>query len=164
MSISRRSSRLVTAVITAAFILIGGAALAFWSLGGFGTGSAATGSLVPLVLTPGATTSDLRPASTTAVAFTVSNSNATSVAVGSFALDTTRGTNGFAVDAGHSGCTLSTLSFTAPVNAAGWTVPARANGVDGTLAVSLSGALAMSSSAASACQGATFTVYLVVGS
>ena len=42
---------------------------------------------------------------------------------------------GFAVDAGHSGCTLGTLSYTTQTNGgSGWNVPAKVGAVNGTLA------------------------------
>jgi hypothetical protein len=64
------------------------------------------------------------------------------------------------VDAAHPGCVVSTLSFTTQTNGgAGWTVPG-----NGSLPLTLASALSMSTSAANACQGATFTVYLKVAS
>jgi hypothetical protein len=81
------------------------------------------------------------------------------VRVGSLALDTSQGTGGFAVDAAHSGCAVSALAFTTQTNGgAGWTVPG-----SGSLPVTLTAAVSMSTSAGNACQGATFTVYLQVG-
>ena len=56
---------------------------------------------------------------------------------------------------------MSALGFTTQTD--GWVVAARSGGVDGTLSVTLPNALAMAPNAASACQGATFTVYLVAG-
>lgn len=79
-------------------------------------------------------------------------------------LDTSQGTGGLAVDTSHSGCGLATLSFTTQTNGGvGWTIPAKVGAVDGTLPITLANALAMSTSAANACQGASFTVYLVAG-
>jgi hypothetical protein len=84
------------------------------------------------------------------------------MAVLSFALDPSQGTGGFSVDAGHAGCAVATLTFTTQTNGgAGWTVPGRIGAVDGTLAVTLTQALAMGSSAEAACQGASFTIYLM---
>jgi hypothetical protein len=94
----------------------------------------------------------------------VSNPNAASVFVASMALDVSGGTGGFAVDTAHPGCALAALSFTSQTNAgAGWTVPAKSGGVDGTLPVTLTNALSMDVSADNACQGASFTVYLAAG-
>ncbi len=62
-------------------------------------------------------------------------------------------------------CGTSTLAYTPQTGpGAGWSVPARAGAVDGTLAVTLSQAVSMGTTAASSCQGATFTVYLRAGS
>lgn len=87
--------------------------------------------------------------------------------INSLSLDPSAGTGGFDVDSGHSACDLSALSTTPQTNGgAGWTVPPRAAGtggvpVDGTLAIDLTDALAMSTGASNACQSATFTVHLV---
>jgi len=68
-------------------------------------------------------------------------------------------TDGFAVDGTHASCGVSSLTFTAQTNGgAGWTVPGTSS-----LPVTLANSLAMNTSAASACQGATFTVYLRAG-
>lgn len=161
---SRRSRRTATGLTVAILILLGGAAAAYWSMIGSSLGSAATGALEPLTLSAGVAANDLRPGGSTAVSFVASNPNATAVTIGSFSLDTSRGNNGLAVDAAHSGCSLASLSFSAPVNGAGWTVPGRQGVNDGSLSVSLADALSMHAGAASACQGATFTVFLAAGS
>jgi hypothetical protein len=76
----------------------------------------------------------------------------------------TKGAGGYGVDASHSGCAPASLDFTTQTNGgAGWTVPARAGAVNGTLAVSLTDALFMQLNAANACQGAQFTIYLKAG-
>ena len=94
----------------------------------------------------------------------LSNPNTFPVQVPSLVLDTTQGSGGFAVDGAHSGCGLGTLSFTTQTNGgAGWTVPARVGVTNGQLALSLTGAVAMSLTAADACQGAAFTVFVRVG-
>jgi hypothetical protein len=75
-------------------------------------------------------------------------------------LDTGQGTNGFAVDGGHSGCDLAALGYTTQSNGgAGWFVAGGS-----TLPLDLSGAVSLSTAADSACQGAQVTVYLKVGS
>jgi hypothetical protein len=76
------------------------------------------------------------------------------------ALDTTQGTSGFAADAAHAACALAALSFATQSNGgAGWTVPGGS-----VVALTLPNAISMSTNAANACQGATFTVYLRVAS
>lgn len=145
-------------------LLAGGAAFAYWSGSGSGAGSATAGTNVAVTLSPGAPSADLRPGGAANVLLSVANPNTSPVSIGSLALDTGQGTGGFAVDGAHSGCDVSTLSFTTQTNGgAGWTVPAKVGAVDGTLAITLASALAMHASSADACQGATFTVYLAAG-
>lgn len=164
MTMSSRSRRVLTGLAIAGFISASAGAYAYWSSLGSGSGSAQTGTALPLTLSAADTSDDLRPGGVSAVSFVASNPNPSSVKVGSFAIDVARGENGFAVDAGHAACSLSALVFSPPSNASGWTVPAASGGTDGSLAVSLAGALSMDATADSACQGATFTVYLEVAS
>ena len=153
------------AVVAIVWVLfVGGGAFAYWTASGSGAGNGGTGTLSALTLTPGTPVASFYPGTSSAVKLTITNSNTTTVRIGSLVLNTSSGTGGFAVDAGHSACLLSALSYTTQSNSGnGWTVPAKVGAVDGTLAVTLSGALTMSTSAANACQGATFTVYLTAG-
>ena len=161
---SRRGSRLALAAAVLGLALPGGAAVAFWSGSGAGPGTAATATASSLTVTAGAAPAGLHPGGTSAVALVLSNPNTFPVQVPSLVLDTTQGTGGFAVDAAHSGCGLGTLSFTAQNNAgAGWTVPARVGVTNGQVTLSLTGSVSMGLSAADACQGAAFTVFLRVG-
>ncbi len=154
----------IVAVAAAITLAVGGAASAVWTSGGGGTGGADTAVLQPVVLSSGTPAAPMYPGGQTAVALTVTNPNLANAKIGSIALDTSHGSGGFAVDAGHVGCALSALSFTTQTNGgAGWTLPQRVGAIDGTLAITLPNALSMSTSAANACQGATFTVYLVAG-
>ena len=158
----RASMALVAAVLGLA--LPGGAAVAFWTSSGRAPGTSAAGTALPRTVTAGAATAGLHPGGTSAVALVLSNPNTFPAQVPSLVLDTTQGTAGFAVDAAHSGCGLGTLSFTTQTNAgAGWSVPARVGVTNGQLTLSLTGAVAMGLTAADACQGATFTVFLKVG-
>lgn len=159
---SRRTRRFVLALLVVATLATGVAANAYWGSPGTGTGAAATGTTSDVQLSPASPTADLYPGGTTGVILTLTNPNPRAVRVASLGLDTTRGTDGFGVDAAHVGCApLSVLALTASTNGgAGWDVPARVGTVDGDVAVTLPGALAMSTDAADACQGATFTVYL----
>lgn len=155
---------LLMALTVVAALAVTGVANAYWRAAGTGTGSGSTGTTVPVTLTPGTPTPGLYPGGTTGVVLTVTNTNASPVQLGSLALDISQGTGGFAVDAGHSGCLVSALSFTTQTNGgAGWAVPAKVGAVNGTLAVTLPNALAMTTAAANACQSATVTVYLVAG-
>jgi len=163
--VTRRKRFLMLAVLLVALgIPVGGVAWSYWSAGGTGSGSGANGTLAAITLTPGTPAAGLYPGGSTDVVLTATNSNTSIVKIGSLLLDTTQGTAGFAVDGGHSGCSVAALGFTTQTNGgAGWSVPAHVGAVDGTLAITLTNALTMTAAAASACQGATFTVYLVSG-
>lgn len=129
---------------------------AFWTQGGSGAGTASAAALASVILTPGTATTNLYPGRSGDVAVSIANGNGYQAFVGWLTLDTTRGTNGFSVDVGHPGCNVSALSYTAQSNgAAGWFVPAGS-----TLNLDLANAVTLSTAALSACQGATFTVYL----
>lgn len=150
-------------IAAAVVVTVGGAgvAYAYWTAGGSGVAAGGTGTTVPITLTTATPTAALAPGGKSSVVLTATNSNLASVQVNSFTLDTTQGTGGFAVDAAHSGCSVSALSFTTQTNGTtGWTVPGKVGSTNGTLSVTLSNALAMSTAASNACQGATFTVYL----
>jgi hypothetical protein len=143
----------------------GGAANAFWAGSGDGSGSGNTGAPDAVRLSPAAPAATLAPGGQAGVVLTLSNPNAFPVTIRALALDTSGGSGGYAVDAGHSACGVGTLGFTTQTNGGnGWTVPARSGGVDGALAATLAGALTMGVGAADACQGAAFTVYLMAGS
>jgi hypothetical protein len=139
-------------------------ALAYWTTSGGGGGSGATGSAQAITLSPGTPTAGLYPGGQSDVALTVDNPNPISVKIGSLSLATGQGSAGYGVDSGHSSCSTGALSFTAQSNGGGgWSVPPKVGSTDGALSIDLANALAMSTSAASACQGATFTVYLTAG-
>jgi len=161
----RKPGWLLMCLVIVVTVISGGVASAFWSHGSDDSaGSAATGSTLAVALSPGTPTASQYPGSQTNVVLRVSNPNASPIFVGSLVLDTSQGTGGLAVDTSHSGCGLATLSFTTQTNGGvGWTIPAKVGAVDGTLPITLANALAMSTSAANACQGASFTVYLVAG-
>jgi hypothetical protein len=146
----------LTLMVTAVVLLAAGSATAYWVASGAGSGSASTGTTSAVTLSPAAATAGLYPGGQASVVLTVTNPNVSSVRVGSLVLDTGQGTGGFAVDGGHSGCGLATLTFATQTNGgAGWTVPGSAG-----LSVTLTNALSMGTGAANACQGATFSVYL----
>jgi len=148
-------SRLAAVALTG-LLVAGVAAYGAWSVSGSGTGSASAATASSLALTPGTPGTALYPNGSADVATTIANNNPFPVHVSSIALDSGQGSNGFAVDAGHSTCDLSTLSFAAQTNGgSGWDVPA-----NDTLDVDAAGAVSMSGSAGDACQGASFTLYL----
>lgn len=153
---SRRMRILAIAACVGLLGAAAGTAAAFWRGPGAGNGAGAAGTTAAITLTAGSVSADLYPAGTAKVSTTANNTNGASVRIGSLALDTTRGTNGFTVDAAHSGCPVSTFGFTTQSNGgAGWTIPG-----NGSLAISMPDALAMAANAANACQGVIVTVYL----
>lgn len=150
---------LPTSFLVVLAVSVGGVAYGYWGGSGGGAGSATTGTTVAVTLSPGTPAATLYPGAVTNVLLTVSNPNPYLVRIGSLALDTGQGLLGYAVDGGHSACAVSALSFSTQTNGgAGWTVNA-----NGTLPVTLTGALTMGAAAANACQGASFTVYLAAG-
>jgi hypothetical protein len=153
---SRTKISRLAAVAVTGLLVAGVAAYGAWSVSGSGTGSASAATASSLALTPGTPATALYPNGSADVATTIANSNPFPVHVSSIALDSGQGSNGFAVDAGHSTCDLSTLSFAAQTNGgSGWDIPA-----NDTLDVDATDAVSMSGSAGDACQGASFTLYL----
>jgi len=153
-------SRILIAVVSAgvALALQPQPATAFWRAPGSGTGSGSTTTMRALVVAPGTPTQSLFPTGLARgdVATTLTNPNAFPVSIPRLALDTTRGSGGYAVDAAHAACTVASLSYTTQTNGgAGWTVPGA-----GAISVDLTNAIALSTGAPNACQAATFTVYL----
>jgi hypothetical protein len=162
---SQRYQRPLRGALLAVLIVVVStvAATAFWPGSGNGTGSGTTATTAALTLNPGKASADLFPGGTGDVVLTISNPNASSVRVGSLALDRAQGVGGFAIDPRHSRCAAASLGFTTQTNSAGWTTPAMIGANDGTLSVTLRNAVSMSMTAANACQGATIAVYLTAG-
>jgi hypothetical protein len=148
------------AIVTAALIAAAacaGTSWAYFASRGTGTGNAVGATAQPVTLSPATPATGLYPGASADVALTVSNPNGGPVVIPSLALDTSQGSNGLGVDGGHNGCNLAALTFTS--TSGNWTIPAHAS----AFAIDLPGAISLSPSAADACQGATFTVYLKVG-
>ncbi len=145
------------AVVVALFLAVcgGTAAYAYFRVTPtVSTGSASSSTGTALTILPGTPVAALYPGGTAPIALTIVNPGSDSTHVTSLSLDTGQGTFGFAVDASHSGCSTSSLSYVTQTT--GWDVPAH-----GSLSVTLpASALTMSTSAANACQGALITVYL----
>jgi len=156
----RRSRIFIAAVLAGVtFTALPAPAAAYWAGSGAGTGIATTTTVTDAVsISPGTTSHPLFPTGTASggVAVVLTNSNAASVRVPQLALDTSRGSGGYAVDAAHAACAVSSLSYTTQTNSgAGWIVPA-----GGSLTLDLTNAIALAAAAPDACQGASFTVYL----
>jgi hypothetical protein len=156
--------RLIAAVASVVALAAAAGALAYFGGAGFGIGTTTVGTAAPVTLSPATAAADLAPGASSDVALTVSNPNPVAVHIASLELDPSQGTAGFSVDSAHSGCATSALAFTSASNGgAGWSVPAKVGQTDGSLSLDLADAFSMTTSAAAACQGATFTVYLTVG-
>lgn len=156
---ARVQGRRIMVVAAVAALAVTGAAAAHWTGSGGGAGAASSGATQPVTLSPATPVAQLYPGGRSSVRLTVTNPNPAPVRVDALGLDATQGTGGFAVDAGHAQCGLSSLSITTDTNGgAGWTIPG-----GGAVTLTLADALAMHPSAANACQGATFTVHLRVG-
>ena len=147
-------------LVTGAVALAGGA-FAYWLTTGGGAGGGGAGTTVAVTLSPGIPTADLSAGGQSDVVLTVSNPNPSRVHFATLALDTTQGALGYAVDTGHSTCTVSSLTFTSQTNGGiGWTVPPKVGVVNGALDITLTNALSLASTAPNACQSATYTIYL----
>jgi hypothetical protein len=151
MSTARRVLALATIVLVAA---AAGTGYAAWSATGSGSATATGGQPQSVSIAAGASnTQALFPtgAPTGDVTVQISNPNPFRTHVGSLTLDTSQGSAGFSANAASCGLSFATQDG----GGAGWDVPA-----NGTLDLDLTGSLTMATSAASSCQGATFTVYL----
>jgi predicted ribosomally synthesized peptide with SipW-like signal peptide len=144
-------------VLAAAAALVGvgaGTAYAYFTSSGSSTGSASTGTMqtVTITATAGSPNTALLPDGTGDVVLQVDNPNDFAVTLVSVI-----GSGAVGVDAEHSGCDPSVVTFT---NQTGLSIsiPASASGYQ----VDLPGAAAMSSSASDACQGATFSIPVTI--
>lgn len=156
----RRRSRVRAFVVGVVFVLLTAgtvtAASAYWSGRGGGTGTAGSSTPLALTLSPATPTAQLYPGGQAGVSLTATNPGSVSLRLVTLALDTSQGRSGFDVDAAHSACDTSTLSFTSQSNGgAGWNVPA-----SGAVSVTLPASLTMGTGADNACQGAQVRVYL----
>jgi hypothetical protein len=157
MSALFRKRGLIVATGAVVAAVAAATAAAFWVVGGSGGGTVSAATVPSVTLTPGTATSGLYPGMSGDVAVSIDNGNTYQAFVGSLALDTGRGTNGVSVDSGHSGCDVAALSYATQSNGgAGWFVPAGS-----TLDLDLANAVSLGGGAASACQGATFTLFLL---
>jgi hypothetical protein len=150
----RRPIKIIASVL-AIVTLTAGAAIAY--LRSTGSGSGSGGAQVMLnavtVTTTTGTQSLLPTGSPTGdVDVTLHNGNSSSVHISALSLDPAQGSSGFS-----SNATSCALSFTTQTNGGnGWTIPANSS----TAALDLTNSVTMGTTAASSCQGQTFTVYL----
>lgn len=150
-----RYPRVITAGIAALLLSVAGAAYGAFTATGSGTGAATTGTMatVSVAALSGQTpTTLLQPGASGEVVVSVHNPNTYAVRVVSVVAA------GSIVVSGGSGCTAgnSGVTFT-DQTALSVAVPAST-----TQLLRLAGAVAMSSSSASGCQGATFSIPVTV--
>ena len=152
-------------VVAAAFVVVAvggtGVASAYWSSPGGGTGTGGTAASTAVTLEPGTVAASLHPGGRGDVAAEARNPGSAAVVLGALELDTSQAGQGVAVDPGHPGCPATAFTVVAQDNdGAGWVVPGRSGGVDGTLRLVLPGAVQLAADAPNECQGATVTVFL----
>lgn len=146
--------RALTAVACTVALAAAGAAIAYFTSSGSGTGSAAVGSSSPVTL-HATISSNLYPGSSSPVTFTVDNPSSGSQRVGTITLSS------ISVDSGHSGCSTAigggNPDFGMPAVSVNKVFPP-GNGQS----VTPSGTLTMNETGVNqdACQGATLTLNL----
>ena len=147
------------AVFVAALCLAGGA-FSYFKTTGSGSASANVGTTQAVTITAGVTpTTPLFPGTTGDVTVHITNPNTIDVHIGKLVLDmSSPHTTGFS---GPSLCDPPPLTFTTQTGPGGngWTVPKHIAS-DGVLDLDLTGSISLATTAANACQGGTFTVYL----
>jgi hypothetical protein len=151
-----RRRRLVAVLTAVGVLAVGGAAWAYFTTSGSGTGHGSTGTMstVTLNVTAGTASTPLYPGGTGDVSLEVNNPNAYAVTLVSVALKT-GGT--ITADAGHLGCTTTGVTF-ATQTGLSTTIPSGASADR----IDLAGAVSMNSSSLSACQGATFSIPVTI--
>ena len=95
MRTTRRRGLLVAALLTLIVLVTIGAASAFWTGGGSGSGDAETGTAQAVTLSPGTVSSYIYPGGSASVYVSAANPNSYTVHVTQLSLDTSQGTSGF---------------------------------------------------------------------
>jgi hypothetical protein len=152
----RTRRRLVSAAAGLVLFVVatgGGAAYAYWTSNGSGSGAASTGQpvTVHVLQAAGTPTNKLLPGGTSDLALTLNNPNTYPVTIVGVAQ------NGNGPDPG-SGCTFAGSAASVPTQSGLSIVVAPGAAVD----VTIPGAAAMGSSSASACQGKTIQIPVTV--
>jgi hypothetical protein len=146
-SLLKKRSLVVIAVLCA--LGVTGAAIAYWTQAGSGTGTGTVGTTGTVTL-QGPVTAGIYPGGSTAVTLTASNSASAPVKVQTVSMAS------IAVDAGHSTC--NTADFTMPTVTENTSLAGNAV----TQPLTANGVLTMANTAANqdACKGATLTLTL----
>lgn len=146
--------RALTGLTCACVLAIGGAAFAYFTSSGSGTGTAAVGSSSAVTL-HATVTSSLYPGTSSPVSFTVDNPSSGSQRVGTISLTS------ITVDAGHSTCSTAIGGGNPDFTMAAVTVNKVFEQGNGQT-VTPTGSLTMNETGTNqdACQGATLTLHL----
>lgn len=147
----RKLTPFVIGAIVALVLGLGaGAAFAYWTTGGSGSGFSSTGTLqaVTVAANTGTPNTPLYPGGTGDVVLKATNPNTFAVTLVSVAAN--GGT--ITADAGHPSCTTTGVTFTTQTGLS-INIPG-----GGTTQVDLPGAASMSTSSSNGCQGATFSI------
>jgi hypothetical protein len=149
----KRPGRLALLVLAMTVGITGGTALAFWHVSGAGSGSGATGtpSAVTVEAASGTPSSQLIPGGTADLLVQITNPNAYAVTLVSIAANGTVTSTVPACDSGGNGVTVQTLSGLSIA------IPAGVHQL-----VHVPNGLAMSTTSASACQGAFFHASITI--
>ena len=158
--VKKFSKKLMITGATLLAFLVASVAFAAWVVTGSGDGYAkATSSQALYTDNVGATTvAQLYPGGSGDVKVTVRNPNPFPVEVTQVSANGAVSGNANCTDVGADPLKATGVSFTTQNLVAGNVVPAKSGGTDGTLALTLSNAAAMSNASVNACQGATFTI------
>jgi hypothetical protein len=148
--------RLIAVLAVVGVLAVGGAAWAYFTSHGSGSGHASTGTMstVTLSATAGSASTPLYPGGTGDVSLEVNNPNSYAVTLVGVALKVG---GSITPDAGHSACTTTGVSFT---HQTGLSIPIPAGATN--YQIHLSGAASMGSSSLSGCQGATFSIPVTI--
>jgi hypothetical protein len=150
--LDRRGKVILSVAAAAAVLVNAGAAWAYWTLNGAGTGVAVAGTAIELKLTGRSDDSTpLYPGGTSDLTVTVTNQNDFPIKVTSIS----PGAGAVTADAAHrdGGCRSTGVVVAQDVLTVSWEVPKNTIGV-----FTVAGGLRMTNSSDSACQGATFTI------
>ena len=158
----RRTKVVLMAIAIAVFAISAGAGAAFAYFGTTGTssGSANVGSMksVTIAATVGTPTSVLLPGGSADVVFSVTNPNSFPVSLAGVTL---KAGGTITPDGGHAGCTTTDSNPVVTLNVPSHDLPV-AIPANSTTPVDLAGAASMDLAATSNCQGASFTVPVVI--
>jgi hypothetical protein len=148
-----RSLLLIIPAVCLVVGLASGAAYAYFTSSGHGTGSASTGSMQAVTISSATATptSPLHPGGTGDVTLKVTNPNNFSVTLVSVV-----GSGTITADSGHPTCTVTGVTFT---NQTALSTPISSGS---TATIDLPGAASMSTASSAGCQGATFAIPVTI--